>query len=468
MLFNSIIFLIFFSVFFFLFYYLNGTNRKILLFIGSCIFYMWFIPVYVLILFLTILIDYYAAKKIENDHSQKAKKAHLLFGIVNTCLVLFIFKYHNFFIDNFNALGIHQLANWNIILPIGLSFHTFQSLSYVIEVYRGNIKAERNLLTYANFVMMFPQLVAGPIERANNLLPQLRNCDHTITYKDFSVGLHRFFWGLFKKVMVADIVSIYVDATYNNYQLHSGSTLLVGTLLFAIQIYCDFSGYSDMAIGIARMLGFKFKENFKIPYFSKDVTEFWRRWHISLSTWLRDYLYISFGGSRAGKWRTYRNLMLTMLLGGFWHGASWNFIIWGGINGFYLSLEKATGLSSYKPVSVISKVVRILYVFILISFSWIFFRAVTFKQAIDIIKKIGFDFHAGSFQFLDINVFSSIVFGILLMLGFEYFVFRNYTFDQLYERKHGDRILSAFKILFIFLIIFFGNSNGSQFIYFQF
>ncbi|MFT3908802.1 MAG: MBOAT family O-acyltransferase [Ferruginibacter sp.] len=199
MVFNSVIFFAFFAVFFFLFYYLNGKNRKILLFTGSCLFYMWFIPAYILILFLAILIDYYAAIKIETDTSQKAKKLHLLFGIVNTCLVLFIFKYYDFFIDNFNALGWKQLSHWRIILPIGLSFHTFQSLSYVIEVYRGNIKAEKNLLTYSNFVMMFPQLVAGPIERANNLLPQLKNCDHKITYKDFAVGFHRFFWACLKK-----------------------------------------------------------------------------------------------------------------------------------------------------------------------------------------------------------------------------------------------------------------------------
>jgi len=468
MLFNSIVFLLFFSVFFFFFYFLNGTYRKILLFVASCIFYMWFIPPYILILFLTILIDYYAAKKIEDSNSQRQKKAHLLFGIINTCLVLFVFKYYNFFIDNFNYLGFQQLPNWNIILPIGLSFHTFQSLSYVIEVYRGNIKAERNLLTYSNFVMMFPQLVAGPIERANNLLPQLKECNHKITYKDFSVGFHRFFWGLFKKVVVADIVSMFTDATYNNYHAHPGSMLLLGTVFFSIQIYCDFSGYSDMAIGVARMLGFQFKENFKLPYFSKDITEFWRRWHISLSTWLRDYLYISFGGNRFGKLLTFRNLMLTMLLGGLWHGASWNFIIWGGLHGLYLSFEKLIKLPNYKPENVIVKGIRVLYVFILVSFSWIFFRAQSFGQAATIIKKIFLNFNLSGFQYLDINIFSTAILGILLLFGFEYFVFRKYTFDQLFEKKNGDKLLSVFTIFFIFLIIFLGNNNGSQFIYFQF
>ena len=468
MLFNSIVFFIFFTVFFFLFYLLNGNNRKLLLFFASSFFYMWFIPVYILILFLTILIDYYAAKNIEDSNLSKDKKKHLAFGIINTCAVLFVFKYYNFFIDNFNALGFHQLANWHVILPIGLSFHTFQSLSYVIEVYRGNIKAERNLLTYTNFVMMFPQLVAGPIERANNLLPQLKTCDHIITYKDFSVGLHRFFWGLFKKTVVADTLSRFVEAAYGNYEFQSGAMLLVSTLLFSIQIYCDFSGYSDMAIGVARMLGFKFKENFTLPYFSKSITEFWKRWHISLSTWLKDYIYISLGGNRFGKWLTYRNLMLTMLLGGLWHGASWNFIIWGGLNGLYLSSEKAVSLSKFSPRNIITKSIRVFYVFILISFSWIFFRAATFNQAIIIIKKIFLNFNLNKFWFWDLNIFPSIIFGIIILFCFEYFVFRKYTFDQIFETKNGNKLLCTFTILFIFIIIFFGNSSGSQFIYFQF
>lgn len=468
MLFNSIVFLVFFSVFFLLFYFLPGKQRKMLLFAASCLFYMWFIPVYVLILFLTILIDYYAAIKIEDDNTEKKKRFHLLFGVINTCLVLFVFKYHNFFIDNFNAIGIGHIEHWNVILPIGLSFHTFQSLSYVIEVYRGNIKAERSLLTYANFVMMFPQLVAGPIERANNLLPQLRTCDHRIDYRDFSIGFHRFFWGLFKKVVVADTASVFVDATYNNYQLHPGSMLLAGTVLFAIQIYCDFSGYSDMAIGVARMLGFRFKENFAIPYFSKDITEFWRRWHMSLSSWLRDYLYISFGGNRYGKWKTYRNLMLTMLLGGLWHGASWNFVIWGGINGLFLSLEKLTNLPAWKPGNLLSKGFRVLYVFLAICLTWVFFRAVSFEQATTILSKIFTSFDAGAFQLLDINVASSIVVGISLLLAFEFLLFRNKTFDELFDARKGPQRLLVMTLFFLFMILLFGNSTGNQFIYFQF
>jgi len=468
MIFNSINFLIFFSIVFFLFYYLNGIHRKILLFVASCIFYMWFIPQYVLILFLTILIDYYAAIQIEQHTDKKGKKKHLLIGILNTCLVLFFFKYYNFFIDNWNWAGFRQLKHWDIILPIGLSFHVFQSLSYVIEVYRGNIKAEKNLLVYSNFVMMFPQLVAGPIERANNLLPQLKTCNHKITYADFSVGFSRFLWGLFKKVVVADTASVYVDWTYNNYLHHSGSQLLIGTALFAIQIYCDFSGYSDMAIGTARMLGFKFKENFAIPYFSKSVTEFWRRWHISLSSWMRDYLYISFGGSRKGKINTYRNLMLTMLIGGFWHGGSWNFVIWGALNGFFLSLEKAFSVSLKNPSNWIVKFTRSLYVFIAISFTWIFFRATTFSQAIDIIKKIFTDFRIAAIWGSGTNIFSSIILTLALLISAELLIFRKYSFDKLYSFRYGDYFLTGLSVFLIICVIIFGNSEGAQFIYFQF
>ncbi len=468
MLFNSFDFLIFFSIFFILYYYSKSTTRRVFLLIASCIFYMWFIPAYVLILFLTILIDYYAGIKIENATDKKHKKLHLILGIVNTCMVLFVFKYHNFVIDNLNFAMSSDISPWNIILPIGLSFHVFQSLSYVIEVYRGNIKAERNLLIYSNFVMMFPQLVAGPIERANNMLPQLNVPNYKIKFEDFSIGLTRFFWGLFKKVAVADTIATYVNATYGNYEHHSGITLAVSTMLFAFQIYCDFSGYSDMAIGIARMIGFKFKENFAIPYFSKTITEFWRRWHISLSTWLRDYLYISFGGNRKGKIKQYRNLMLTMLIGGLWHGASWNFVIWGALCGIYLSIEKLFNIPKIKPKNILTKSLGALYVFILISFTWIFFRAETFEKAIGIIKKIFSEFNPFQFNFLDINVFATIILSIITLLIFEYNVMRKYSFERIYNMKRGLLFSASLIIFCLLFIIIFGNTNGSSFIYFQF
>jgi alginate O-acetyltransferase complex protein AlgI len=468
MIFNSFNFLIFFTAVFVLFFFLKGPGRKVLLFVSSSVFYMWFIPQYILILYLTIGIDYFAAIQIEKSTDKKHKKLHLIIGIVNTCLVLSVFKYCNFFIDNLNFVGFKSIRHWDIILPIGLSFHVFQSLSYVIEVYQGNIKAEKNLLVYSNFVMMFPQLVAGPIERANNLIPQLKKCDHEITYNDFSIGFSRFFWGLFKKVIVADTASVYVDSAYNNYTAHSGSTLLLATFFFAIQIYCDFSGYSDMAIGVARMLGFKFKENFAIPYFSKSITEFWRRWHMSLSSWLRDYLYISFGGNRKGKFFTYRNLLLTMLIGGLWHGASWNFIIWGGLNGLYLALEKAFRLTLNNPDNLLVKLIRCVYVFVFISLSWVFFRAGTFNQAIVIIKKIITNFNIKGLQLFDVNVVISIITSIIVLIILEYFVFRKYSFEKIFNYRYGDFYMTALTTFLILYIIVLGNSNGAQFIYFQF
>ena len=429
---------------------------------------MWFIPSYILILFITILIDYFAAIHIESSSTAKQKRKHLLIGIINTCVVLFVFKYCNFFIDNFNALGFKSIKHWDIILPIGLSFHVFQSLSYVIEVYRGNIKAERNILVYSNFVLMFPQLVAGPIERANNMLPQLKECNHAITYTDFSIGFSRFFWGLFKKVVVADTLSLYVDAAYNSYSHQSGSTLLMATFFFAIQIYCDFSGYSDMAIGIARMLGFKFKENFALPYFSKSITEFWRRWHISLSSWLKDYLYISFGGNRRGELKTYRNLMLTMLIGGLWHGASWNFVIWGGLNGLILAIEKMLKVTLRNPQNLGVKIIRVSYVFVAISFTWIFFRSTTFSQAISITKKIFSDFDLFKFQYFNMNVFTSILTSIIILFVLEFLIFRKFSFDKIFSLKHGDYYVTSISLFCMIYAILMGNSNGAQFIYFQF
>lgn len=429
---------------------------------------MCFIPSYILILYFTILVDYFAAIKMEQTANLKKKKKILLLGIFNTCIILLVFKYCNFFIDNLNLLGFKTIKHWEIILPIGLSFHVFQSLSYIIEVYRGNFKAEKSILVYSNFVMMFPQLVAGPIERAANLLPQLKECNHKITYADFSIGSSRFVWGLFKKVVIADTASIYAGVVYQNYMHHSGSSLLVATFLFSLQIYCDFSGYSDMAIGTARMLGFRFKENFSLPYFSKSITEFWKRWHISLSSWLKDYVYIPLGGNRKGNMNTYKNLMLTMLIGGLWHGASWNFVIWGGLNGFYLMLEKAMNFTTLKPNYFAAKLIGVLYVFTAISFSWIFFRAATFPQALKIINTIFTDFNFSNFNILDPAIFTTAIISTIILFILEYSLFRKYSFENIFYFNNGDYFLSLFTVIFILYTILFGNLNGNQFIYFQF
>jgi alginate O-acetyltransferase complex protein AlgI len=468
MLFNSFDFLVFFAIFLPLYYFLPGEYRKVLLFVASCIFYMWFIPYYIFILFVTILIDYFAAIQIEKRKTAGGKKNLLLVGILNTCLVLFFFKYYNFFFDSFNFLGLTHIPHWNIILPIGLSFHVFQSLSYVVEVYRGTIKAERNLLVYSNYVMMFPQLVAGPIERAHHLLPQLRHCNQRISYSDIITGLSRFFWGLFKKAVVADTLGIFVNNTYGTYAEQPGALLLLATIFFAIQIYCDFSGYSDMAIGVARMLGFRFNENFKLPYFSTSITQFWRRWHISLSTWLRDYLYIPLGGNRHGKLATYKNLLLTMLLGGLWHGASWNFIIWGGLHGVYLSIEKAIGIQRLKTRTILSSFSGWLITFSLVSFAWIFFRAEDLHQAGTIIQSIFSHFSLHDILSLSQMEMAPVLNGIVLLFLIEWLLIRKFSFDAVFEKKYGDTFLVAFSTFLVFYVFLFGNNNSNRFIYFQF
>lgn len=472
MLFNSVEFLLFFVLVFILYYALSARYRLWLLLVASCLFYARFIPAYLLILFATILIDYFAAIYIENDTRQSAKKWHLTMGIVNTCLVLFVFKYYNFFVDNYNFLasyaGISGINKWDIILPIGLSFHTFQSLSYVIEVYRGHQVAERHLPTYALYVMFFPQLVAGPIERAANMLPQLQRNNNPFLFENIKIGFTRFVWGLFKKVVVADTLALYVDAVYTNWPLHSGPTLLLATYMFAFQIYCDFSGYSDMALGAARMLGYRMTENFSLPYFSKTVTEFWRRWHISLSSWLRDYLYISFGGNRYGLLNTYRNLLLTMLIGGLWHGASWNFVIWGGLNGLFLSLEKWGNIPNWAwRRNFFTKVIGIFITFHLICLTWVFFRANTFEQAVGIIRRIVQMTDWPQLKLLDSSVFVNMLLGLLVLLTTEGVIWRRSSIDDFCHRRPIGLIV-AFNVFFILLLLLFGNKTGSQFIYFQF
>lgn len=479
MLFNSFDFLIFFIVFYFLFFWSKGTIRQIILFLSSCIFYAWFIPKYLIILFVTIAIDYYAAIKIEDSTTDKEKKLSLLLGIINTCAVLFIFKYQNFFIGNINWISGSNFSYWNIILPIGLSFHTFQSLSYVIDIYRDKIKAERNLLIYSNYVMMFPQLVAGPIERAGHLIPQIKASLYSkLNYSDFSIGTSLFFYGLFKKMVVADNIGPYVSSVYDNYTHHSSMTLLMASMLFAIQIYADFSGYSDMAIGIARVLGFKFNDNFKTPYFSKSVTEFWRRWHISLSSWLRDYLYypLVLGWGKISKIKMYYSTLITFTLIGLWHGANWTFVAFGFIHGFYLVVEMLTenirkqliNFTHIYKLPRLLNLIQMFIVFILVSLSFIFFRSNTFNQAMFIFKKIFSGLSIKELNFLDTNGFAVLSFSILILFLCEYLIFNKYSIEEIYNMHKGKLLCSLITISAILLVFSFGWWGGASFIYFQF
>ena len=395
MLFNSIEFAVFFPIVTLLFFLLPHRWRALHLLVASCLFYMAFVPQYILILGATILVDYYAGILIEDSSNPARKKTALIVSIISTCGILFFFKYFNFFNESAqllaNAFGMpYAVSMIKIMLPIGLSFHTFQSLSYVIEVYRGHQKAERDFIIYSLYVMFYPQLVAGPIERPQNLLYQFHQ------RMDFQMdrvvlGLKLMAWGLFKKVVIADRLSPLVDHIYGNPQGHDGLALVIATVFFAIQIYCDFSGYSDMAIGAAQVMGFRLMSNFDRPYSAQSLGEFWRRWHISLSTWFKDYVYIPLGGSRGGLQRTAINLLITFLLSGLWHGANWTFVIWGGVNGLLLVGEAIIARFAINPFSSFENNwwvsnLRVLRTFVLICCTWVFFRARSVGDAIYILR----------------------------------------------------------------------------------
>ena len=392
MLFNSFEFLVFFPLVTVGYFLLPHRERWVWLLAASCVFYMFFKWIYILILFFTIIIDYYAGLLIEGAHGRR-RKWYLVLSLVANVGVLAVFKYYNFLNGNISGLAslfgaTNPIPMLSILLPIGLSFHTFQAMSYTIEVYRGKQKAEYHFGIYSLYVMFYPQLVAGPIERPQNVIHQFWE-EHEFSYKHLVSGLRLMAWGLFKKVVIADRLAVVVNQVYDHHTAYTGLTLIFATILFSIQIYCDFSGYSDIALGSAETMGFHLMKNFDRPYFSKSISEFWKRWHISLSTWFRDYLYISLGGNRVGKVRQYFNLWFTFLISGLWHGASWNFIIWGAVHGTYLivgvftkpfrrRLSDALGIVSD---SWLDKSLNVVCTFVLAAFAWIFFRAATFAQA---------------------------------------------------------------------------------------
>jgi D-alanyl-lipoteichoic acid acyltransferase DltB (MBOAT superfamily) len=476
MLFNSLEFLLFFPVVTILYFLLPHRWRWLHLLIASCIFYMAFIPVYVLILVFTIVIDYCAGIMIAKS-AGKRRRFFLIISIIANVGILAVFKYYNFFIENVNELldikeQGSQLPYLNLVLPIGLSFHTFQAMSYTIEVYRGNQTVEKHFGIYALYVMFYPQLVAGPIERPQNLLHQFRE-KHSFDSNRIYEGLRLMLWGLFKKVVIADRLSIYVDIVYGNSEQHSGINLFVATILFAIQIYCDFSGYSDIAIGSAKVMGFKLMTNFNRPYFAKNIQEFWKRWHISLSTWFRDYVYISLGGNRISKARTYLNVAIVFVLSGLWHGANWTFIIWGTFHagliiGYMLFREhvKIRITKSY----ILSDLLAILLTFSVVCLGWVFFRAYSFNNAAHIFYKI---FHARLDEFEWVVKNSRGQFGMtstvisLVMIGVLFLNdrFQNIQQSRLHHKPFSDILFNG---LILFFVIAFGVFQKTSFIYFQF
>lgn len=405
MLFNSYSFLAFFPIVAVIYYLLPKRVSYLWLLAASYYFYMGWNAKYALLLFLSTAITYISGVLLQwlmdkQPDRVTAKKWVVAGSFVSNLAILFFFKYFNFTIESINAVLDHTSlpavnSSLDVLLPVGISFYTFQALGYTVDVYRGEIRAERNFFRYALFVSFFPQLVAGPIERSKNLLNQLRN-PQKFDYRRMCDGLMLMIWGYFLKLVIADRISIFVDNVYANVGIYDGKYLLLASILFAFQIYCDFAGYSTIAIGAAEVMGFQLMENFNSPYLSRSVAEFWRRWHISLSSWFKDYLYIPLGGNRKGKIRKYINIMIVFLVSGLWHGANWSYVVWGGLNGFYQVIgavftpvrkkikEKIHVKKNFLPLMFI----YIIVTFVLVDFAWIFFRADTMQHAFEVIGSI--------------------------------------------------------------------------------
>lgn len=476
MLFNSFHFLFFFIIVTLAYFLLPHKKRWLLLLVSSCYFYMSFVPIYILILGFTITVDYIAGIYIEKSKDSK-RKLFLLISLIANIGILCLFKYYNFLNNSFSFLlkGVglqNPFPYLSILLPIGLSFHTFQAMSYIIEVYRGNQPAEKHFGIYALYVMFYPQLVAGPIERPQNLLKQFRQ-NHKFDSNRIFEGIKIMIWGLFKKLVIADRLAIFVNLAYNNIPHQNGNTLIVATLFFSIQIYCDFSGYSDIAIGAAKVMGFDLMQNFNRPIFAKSTGEFWKRWHISLSTWFKDYVYFPMGGNKGSVPRWYFNLMVVFLISGLWHGANWTYVIWGGINGFYLVFGIATKKirTGFNSIMGLNKIPQILLIsqicitFILISFSRVFFRSSSIDDALLVIKKMG-TFRGSPFE-LGTTTIIYCLFASIFLFTVE---FKKEFYKGSFSISNNQNfwIRNAYYSFLVILILLVGVFDGGQFIYFQF
>ena len=482
MLFNSLEFAVFFPIVFFI-YWLTGKNLKFqnsFILVSNYIFYGWWDWRFLSLIFLSTLEDYFVAMKIKNTSDERKRKMWLLVSIVFNLGILGFFKYYNFFIDNFitafTLFGIRlNIRSLNIILPVGISFYTFQTMSYTIDVYKRKYEPTRDFISFAAFVSFFPQLVAGPIERAANLLPQF-HVKRTFDYGRAVDGMKQILWGLFKKIVVADNCAAYVNYVFGNYQNQTGSTLLLAAVFFAFQIYGDFSGYSDIATGTGKLLGFNLMHNFNYPYFSRDIAEFWRRWHISLTTWFRDYVYIPLGGSRVSKGKVLRNTFIIFLISGFWHGANWTFIIWGAIHAaLFLPLillkknRKYTNtVAEGRFLPNIKEVFQMCLTFMLVLVGWIFFRAENIKQAFEYFTGIANKslFSLALLYNKRIALMNMII--IVAMLIVEW-TGRNNQFGL---EKFAGTLKKPYRwiiyLLIVFILLMYFKTEGTPFIYFQF
>lgn len=477
-LFNSIEFGIFFPIVFIVYWLLPQKHRWLFILISSYYFYMSWNAKYVFLILFTTVVSYLSALLIERVSSRNVRK-YILTGCIVLCMgVLFFFKYFNFFSESVSwtlaRLSIPvQPLTLKLMLPVGISFYTFQTMSYVIDVYRGQEAAEHHFGQYAAFVSFFPQLVAGPIERTGNLLQQIKD-KHVFRYEQAAYGLKLMAWGFFKKVAIADTISQFAGAVFASPQSFHGFSLVIAAVLFSFQIYCDFSGYSDIAIGTAKMMGIELMTNFKSPYLSQSIKEFWSRWHISLSTWFRDYVYIPLGGSRVGKLRHYRNLLITFLVSGLWHGANWTFVIWGGIHGLAQIVENMLIPKSKLHSVGITRWLRILGVFAFCVIGWIFFASNSVSDAVYILTHLfsgiqqPVQYLRAGFTALNMRLgdLAQLAICIVILLAYDTAALKTDCIARISKLPVFVRFLIY--ILAVYLILFFRAGVAADFVYFQF
>lgn len=483
MLFNSLSFAIFLPIVFILYWAVPNKYRWILLFISSYYFYMSWNVKYVLLILFTTFISYACAIGLEEAEEKKKKKILIVSTMIASLGCLFFFKYFNFVSESIAdllhlfTLQVHPIT-LNLLLPVGISFYTFQTLGYVIDVYRGDVKAERHFGKYATFIAFFPQLVAGPIERTKNLLPQITE-EHKFDYQKAVSGLRLMAWGFFKKIVIADTLAVSVDTVYDSLRLFQGFPLLAASLLFSVQIYCDFSGYSDIAIGTAKLFGIDLMQNFNSPYFATSVRDFWARWHISLTSWFRDYLYIPLGGNRVSKARNAFNVMVTFLGSGLWHGANWTYVLWGGIHGVGQVLQNLLFKKKKKDAKEERRGLRwwifVMLTFFFASFAWIFFRAETISDAFYVIthmfQGIGnpaqYVSRIDAYLGMDKLTILGMMISIALLAVYDYVSLKKDVLVWIGERKMPVR-WCIYVVFIIFLIFNIPVTSGQEFIYFQF
>ncbi|TGV03921.1 MBOAT family O-acyltransferase [Flavivirga rizhaonensis] len=483
MVFNSLEFFIFLFIVFILYWFLfkkSVKKQNILLLIASYVFYGWWDWRFLSLIILSTTVDYFVGIMIDSNNKSSKRKLWLWCSVAFNVGLLGFFKYYNFFVDSwidmFSLFGYNMGSTWTlkVILPVGISFYTFQTMSYSFDIYYKKLKPTKDYLSFAAFVSFFPQLVAGPIERATNLLSQIIT-KRTFSYNQSVSGLKLILWGLFKKVVIADALAPIVNDIFANYSDYSASTLIMGVTLFSFQIYGDFSGYSDIAIGTAKLFGIELMSNFKFPYFSRNIAEFWRRWHISLSTWFRYYIYIPLGGSHHSKWISLKNITIVFLVSGFWHGANWTYIFWGALHALAFIPVFLIGKNKIYKDSIVGEnrlfpsiveVFKIIKVFSLVTFSWIFFRSESIMDAFNFIYKIITDFsfetylHPKGYRMIDYYVL------LIVFVLYEYIIRKDERTPFKFKSKFTRFVI--YTLIIFTMLLFYDSSIDRSFIYFQF